>query len=1378
MAKVIAVGQPVNDSERQAIAYLRDNLPATYTILHNLEIVDNKDIFEIDLVILAHHCVFLVDIKGTVGQVDIHGAKWYPYGRLPFHSPLAKLRSHARVVKGMITAANPMKPELKDIYVHAAVLMTAPDSKVIDHGGIDGNDVVYLKKCVPYFQSKAIIPSHRAQEISSYLSLVQATFIGKSRGKSTVTSFREWQVEEKLGETDRYTEYRARHNFQGKSGGTVRLRVYHVDPYQPAEERARELKVISNAYRSVAELPSHPNVLSVRDFFATEDEDRYVLVTDDLKGNALRQHISLPGLTLTFDQKVRIMQDVLAGLGHAHKHQVIHRNLTPDAILVGVDGQTRIASFDYARSYKSRSTNTTVGIDIIDDIVYDYQPIEVYKEPSKATTLSDIYSAGIVFYELLVGEKPFNSPTHALDCGSVFPIMPSQVKPDLPQGLDSWLSKLCALEPSDRTATAEEALLTLNQLITLPSNGEVKKEEEQTDERPPLTNLPKGYQLGNRFIIQEQLGKPGGFAIAYKVFDTFGEVDRVLKIIIRDAKSVFERLKQEYKMLMQLPPHENVVEVVWADRFSELGDTPYIVFNYLEGVTVDELIQSQALGIEDARLIAQQASKGLSHIHQNGIYHQDIKPSNLFWTDKGIKIIDFNMAISDKDDVAAGGTRKYIPPDFDPNKDATKAEKVDRDLYALGVTFFECVTGQYPFDQPAMLANSFPKDPRNFTKSKDLTGLWASFFMRALAPSRVNRFTSAEEFLEAVNSLPDPFVRKPDSEPAAQSSKLPLDFVSNAPNFNPFVSHLLTLFSQSKRTNAGTRGLDKIGEYTYIPTLLDKELLPALLNNEFRLVIISGNAGDGKTAFIQQFERFVSSKEGIKIHSGLNGSTFTRNGHTFISNYDGSQDEGEKENRNVLSEFFGPFRGSKESSWPSGETRVIAINEGKLVDFLTTYQKDFPLLIQLVKDGLQGSSPKSRVAVINLNLRAVIADVDGSAPKPSIYDQFLRKITSNEFWQPCIQCDLRDKCYVFHNVQTFNDPVAGPKVTERLKTLFTITHLRGRLHITLRELRSALSFMLVGTKDCDEIHQLYLRGAPARQEILDGFYFNAWQGGSKGSEDRLVSLLREIDLGNTSNPDMDREFGMLKPGSREMDRFKFGQRGNYEEDLFVTLFQEIQQERSGNNSLRSYFDAPRDYVSQLRRRHYFESRDNTQWQQMLPYRKLDTFLDMVFKGKELESKVPTILAAINRGEGISDPNRIPNKMALRVSDIEKASIRSYRLFDANLFHLVRPNIEEDLRFLEYLPQGLLLRYESTRGLVSDLNINLDVYEMLERLLAGYTPNVEERQGFYRTLAVFKNILSSAPYQEVLLTETGHDFYKVQRENQGVLSLNKVKEGTL
>jgi hypothetical protein len=70
-------------------------------------------------------------------------------------------------------------------------------------------------------------------------------------------------------------------------------------------------------------------------------------------------------------------------------------------------------------------------------------------------------------------------------------------------------------------------------------------------------------------------------------------------------------------------------------------------------------------------------------------------------------------------------------------------------------------------------------------------------------------------------------------------------------NYNPYVTRLLTLYSQARRDNSGTRGLEGIAQHTYVPTRLDKYLLPDVVNGRYRLVIITGNAGDGKTAFIK-----------------------------------------------------------------------------------------------------------------------------------------------------------------------------------------------------------------------------------------------------------------------------------------------------------------------------------------------------------------------------------------------------------------------------------------------------------------------------------------------------------------------------------------------
>src|SRR4051812_39271663 len=156
MAKVLeGGGEPVNEAERQAIAYLRDHLPASYLVLHNFEIVRDGETFEVDVAVIAPHAVFLVDVKGTCGLIDVYGSKWYPEGRQAFSSPLAKLRGHAKAVKGIITSSQPGRLDLGDIYVDAAVVLTAPDATLADPGGRDAPNVTTLKKAAAFFQNAA-----------------------------------------------------------------------------------------------------------------------------------------------------------------------------------------------------------------------------------------------------------------------------------------------------------------------------------------------------------------------------------------------------------------------------------------------------------------------------------------------------------------------------------------------------------------------------------------------------------------------------------------------------------------------------------------------------------------------------------------------------------------------------------------------------------------------------------------------------------------------------------------------------------------------------------------------------------------------------------------------------------------------------------------------------------------------------------------------------------------------------------------------------------------------------------------------------------------------------------------------------------------------
>ncbi|MCA8838073.1 MAG: protein kinase, partial [Proteobacteria bacterium] len=502
------------------------------------------------------------------------------------------------------------------------------------------------------------------------------------------------------------------------------------------------------------------------------------------------------------------------------------------------------------------------------------------------------------------------------------------------------------------------------------------------------------------------------------------------------------------------------------------------------------------------------------------------------------------------------------------------------------------------------------------------------------------------------------------------------------------------------------------------------------------------------------------------------------NGRTFQSNYDGSQDEGDEHNDSVLQKFFAPYTGDSSSGWPENQTRLIAVNEGRLVDFFLKHQNEFPLLEAQVEKGLKGAALKDGVAVINLNLRSVVAAPESG--QPSILERLIARMTKQENWRACEQCDLKDKCYAYHNVRTFQDPIAGAKVVERLKTLYTITHLRGRLHITMRDIRSALAFMLAGTRDCDAIHELYASNNKREQNIiLDGFYFNSWLGGSDDGEksnDRLISLLKEIDIAEVSNPDLDRDLDFLNPKTRVMNRFTFAERATHDNELVEKLFSDLPRDysvRTRYNLIKKH----QDYLAHIRRRYFFERRDAA-WKNMLPYTSIKSFQDAIEQtGTLSRDHTTTILHAINRGEGLSNPTRLGNQLALRVRQVNKGSIRSYRLFSGDHFTL-RPELDQSAgSFLESLSQALVLHYDSGNGHTARLRINLDIYEMLMRLNNGYRPSVEEQEGFYLSLLVFKNVVSAAPYQEVLLTESGYDFYKVQRDPAGVLHMARVVEDT-
>lgn len=1336
MAQIIGGGEPVNDGERSVIRHLRDHGPARWVVLHNFDLrLHGNRKYEIDVLVVTEHAVTLIDVKGTRGRVEVMGGRWYPSHREPFRSPVEKLRGHARALKGNLEA-NGISGR---VFVDALVVMPFSDVRLIDRStGPDADAqhvVVGLDDLVPTLGRPDRVRPSFLRDISSYTSRIVTAITGIAERRAGPLRFGHWEVIESLGETQEVTEYRAR-NADAPGASSVLLRVYHADPYQSADQRAAERIALANAYNMLLRLPSDPCVVACRDFFPNEDESQYILVLEDVRAGALQLNLTDPQLALSMDGKLRVIKDMLHGLAHAHANKVLHRALSPTTVLVTQGGAGMLTGFDYARPEDPRSNSVLARLaEVLDP---DYLAPECQNRPERMSRASDVYAAGVVAFQLLTGELPFASSADQYQRASALPLGPMTAV-GLPPPLIDLLQRMCAQAQEDRpTAAQAEESLAASMSATVPAPRP----------RMDYRNLPEGYQLTRKLTVQRKVGG-GTFGVVYQVYDNLADAYRAIKIVDRDRDSNVARLEQEYRTLLALPQHPNVVRVESAD-YLDGQDVPYLVFEYLDGKDVSDLVRERALGPADTVRLGVEAATGLAFLHASGVYHCDIKPSNLLWTDQGAKIIDFNVAVRTSSSMSrAGGSPRYAPPDVNYTGPPSAADLIDRDVYGLGVTLYEVLTGRYPFTSRPTLGE-VALDPRAIPEFSELSDALVQTLLRAIAPLRGDRYGSAEEFLAALAAIGEVH-RRP--APAPVSLPVPAQAPSNV---NPFVDHLQTLYSQSPVSNAGTRGTDRYG--TYVTTALDSRLIPDVLAGRYRLVIITGNAGDGKTAFLERLVEAARERGARPGQPRVNGvDLLLPDGRTLRTNNDGSQDEGDRANNEVLLEFFAPFADRADAD--PAQTRLIAINTGRLVDFLTEHAGQFAALTALVQAGLAGLHPGGDIALVNLNQRSLVA---GDEP---VFDRVLAELTSERYWAACTGCELVRRCYAPHNARTFAHPSAGPKVTRRLRDLYRLVHLRGQLHITLRDLRSALAFMLTSGRDCAQIHELYRSGSAP--DILAGFYFNSWLGDA-GTADRLLRQLSELDVAAVPQPALDRKLAAIGPTAGQ-SMMTIDQRGGYDLELLAAAFTRLGQD---GNAARP----GAQYLAAARRRFYFETVDDQRAQSALPFRSAERFLSLLTGPAGLGAELSGLVTAINQGEGLPDADLVGGNLALAIRDVPGGSIREYRLFPLSALTLTAASASGS-PYLESEPEYLELTAEGPGGHQARLRIRLDLFELLQHQRDGYLPSVAELQGRYLDLVIFKNELSAAPYQEVILTTDGKNAHRISRKRDGRLVMSPLTRST-